>query len=130
MGSFKDFYHTNSKHFYLSEQEKVNIQSLANMSEGSDRIIAILTRPDGRKGLAVVKKSALVDGKLGEGDILSGIMDGNSKRIKEIFKWLETIDIKARFPFVELAKKETVKREKPKKSILRAIKETIIGSES
>lgn len=114
MGSFKDFFH-DKKGFYLSEQEKINLQALSNFCAKENTRVAMITRSDGARGLAVVYEDRIGASDFNASDILSPIMEGKNKRIKEIHAWLGTIYMQDFFPV------------KKKKGILKQVKEKIIG---
>lgn len=108
MGSFKNFFDKDK--FYFDEQEKMNLQTLSNMSQGKDRKVVMITLPTGERGICVIRADAEDKENFSADDIISGVMVGKNKRIKEIYMWLSKNDLHEKFPFVELAKKPKAKR--------------------
>ena len=127
MSQFKDFFHekekAHSKH-WLTDQEKVNLQALSNhLYNNSGGEVAILTGNNGRTGIAIVRKRALETGKIMAEDILSPVMEGEKRRMKEIFKWLEKNPLAESFK----AKKYENISVKPKNKLLKKVSDAIAG---
>jgi len=118
MANFQNFFH--KKEFHLSAQEKVNLSALSGIAKAKNGRISMVTTAQGVRGLAVVREAALESNEIVRKDVISNVMTGRNKRIKEIYKWLGTVNlddhIKPRTP--------------PKKPIIKAVKEFITGEES
>lgn len=122
MTSFKDFF-LDKKSFYITPEETINLRVLSTLARQKNGVISIITNQAGSSGLAVVKAKALEEGKVGNGDLLSNVMTGKNSRIKQIYKWLGTIDHVKHFEPLET--KEKLSRPKPKFPLIRKIADKV-----